>query len=309
MTLQEIVTIIFQGLSGAAFLSLVTMAIVLIFRTSYTTNFAQSSIAVFSAYAVTALFTKFFRVRFPDSNPLVLLIISILVGILVGFMFGMFIDVFIIRKAKYSNPITKQMITMGMILVISGLLTIVYGINPLETPKQLATKVYQLDVGEAIPVYISSHNLISIIIAIIVLTFMFIALKYTKWGLGVRATASNEVVASMMGINTKFITAMSWGIAGGLGALAGALYAPTVFSLTPDMMLTLQINGFLAAVLGGFSSFGGPIVAAVIIPFSKILSNRLISDTWANAIVYMMILIVILIKPVGLFGKRIAKKV
>ena len=138
---------------------------------------------------------------------------------------------------------------------------------------------------------------------------MFIALKYTKWGLGVRATASNEVVASMMGINTKFITAMSWGIAGGLGALAGALYAPTVFSLTPDMMLTLQINGFLAAVLGGFSSFGGPIVAAVIIPFSKILSNRLISDTWANAIVYMMILIVILIKPVGLFGKRIAKKV
>jgi branched-chain amino acid transport system permease protein len=309
MDLQQLLTMIFSGLTGAAFLALITMAIVLIFKTSYTTNFAQSSIATFSAYTVTAFFSKYFQVNFPDSSPVILLIISILIGIIVGFLFGVVIDVFIIRKSRYSNAITKQMITMGMILVISGLLPITFGIFPMATPKPLSAVVYQIPVGGNIPLYLPSHNLISIIIAIIVLSIMFIAMKYTKWGLGVRATASNEVVASMMGVNTKFITAMSWGIAGGLGALAAALYAPTVYTLSPDIMISLQVNGFLAAVLGGFSSFGGPIVAAIIIPLARVFAWKFVSNTWANAIVYILVLIIILIKPVGLFGKKIAKKV
>lgn len=309
MSLQQILSMFFQGLTGAAFLSLVTMAIVLIFKTSFTTNFAQGSIAMFSAYTITAVFSKFFIVQFPNINAVVLLIISILIGIIVGFLFGIIIDVFIIRKAKYSNAVTKQMITMGIILVISGILPIVFGVFPLATPKFLSTKVYLVNVGGSIPWYIPSHNLISIIIAAIVLIVLFVMLKYTKWGLGVRATASNEVVASMMGVNTKFITAMSWGIAGGLGALAAALYAPTIYTLAPDMMINLQVNGFLAAILGGFSSFGGPIIAAIIIPFARVLAWQFISNTWANAIVYILVLLLILIKPVGLFGKKIAKKV
>ena len=90
-------------------------------------------------------------------------------------------------------------------------------------------------------------------------------LKFTKWGIGVRATASNEKVASMMGVNTKRITLTSWAIASALGALAAALYAPTIFTLSPNMMVGMQVNGFLAAVLGGFAIlFGGPIVAAVL---------------------------------------------
>ncbi len=309
MTFQQILSMIFQGLTGASFLALVTMAIVLIFKTSFTTNFAQGTIATFSAYSITALFSQYLMVWFPSISPVVLLIIAIIVGILIGFIFGVIIDVFIIRKAKFSNAITKQMITMGIILVISGLLPIIFGIYPLATPKPLSAKVFQINVGGNIPLYLPSHNLISIIIAAVVLLTLFIALKYTKWGLGVRATASNEVVASMMGVNTKFITAMSWGVAGGLGALASALYAPTVYTLLPDMMINLQVNGFLAAILGGFSSFGGPIVAAIIIPFARVLVWQFISNTWANAIVYILVLLLILIKPVGLFGKRIAKKV
>ncbi|MDO9629508.1 MAG: branched-chain amino acid ABC transporter permease [Acholeplasmataceae bacterium] len=309
MTIQQILSMIFQGLTGAAFLALVTMAIVLIFKTSFTTNFAQGTIATFSAYSITALFSQYLTVWFPSISPVILLIIAIIVGIFIGFIFGVIIDVFIIRKAKFSNAITKQMITMGIILVISGLLPVIFGIYPLATPKPLSTKVFQINVGGNIPLYIPSHNLISIVIASIVLLTLFIALKYTKWGLGVRATASNEVVASMMGVNTKFITAMSWGVAGGLGALASALYAPTVYTLLPDMMINLQINGFLAAILGGFSSFGGPIVAAIIIPFARVIAWQFLSNTWANAIVYILVLLLILIKPVGLFGKRIAKKV
>lgn len=309
MDLQQIITILFEALTNASVLALVTLAIVLIFRTSFTTNFAQGSIATFAAYAVTSLFTKYFLINFPSTNPVILLIISILISIIIGFSLGLVIDVFIIRKSKFSNPITKQMITMGMIMIISGFIPIFYGIEVLPVPRRLSTTVLQVNVGGPVPVYMPVHNIISIVVSALIITIIFIALKKTKWGLGVRATASNETVAGMMGVNTKFITAMSWGIAGGIAAVASAFYAPMVFGLSIDMMIPLQINGFLSGVLGGFSTFGGPIFAAVIIPLARALSYRFISNTWANAIVYILIILVILIKPIGLFGKRIVKKV
>jgi branched-chain amino acid transport system permease protein len=141
-----------------------------------------------------------------------------------------------------------------------------------------------------------------------VITSLFILLKYTKWGLGVRATASNERVASMMGVNTKFITAMSWAIAAAIGSLAASLYAPMVQTLSVGFMVFMQVNGFLAAVLGGFSTFFGPIAGAVLIPLiTTFLYDAF--DLWNVAIAYLLILFVVLIKPIGLFGKKIAKKV
>lgn len=309
MTFQMFLTMLFQGITSASFLALITFAIVLIFKTSFTTNFAQSSIATFSAYAITNVFVNILQKNNPQGNALIMLLFSILIGIVVGFLFGLFIDTILIRKSKYSNALTKQMITMGMILVFSGLLPVVYGVFAQPTPMPLTRKVFEVNVGGSIPLFISGHNLISILVTIIVLGSLFAALKYTKWGLGVRATASNEVVAGMMGVNTKFITAMSWGIAGGIGALASALYAPTVFTITPDLMLNLQVNGFLAAVLGGFSTFAGPMIAALIIPLSRVFAFQFISNEWSNAIVYVIVLIIILIKPVGILGKKIAKKV
>ncbi len=309
MTLQQILSMLFQGITSASFLALITFSIVLIFKTSTTTNFAQSSIATFSAYVITNIFAKILLVNNPDGNAVVMLILSILIGIVVGFAFGLFIDIMLIRKSKYSNVLTKQMITMGMILVFSGLFPVVFGIFAQPTPMPLTRKVFEVNVGGVIPLYISGHALISIVLTILVLGGIFLALKYTKWGLGVRATASNEIVAGMMGVNTKFITAMSWGIAGGIGALAAGLFAPTVYTLTPDLMMGLQINGFLAAVLGGFSTFAGPMIASLIIPISRVFAWQFISNEWSNAIVYLLVLVIILVKPVGLLGKRIAKKV
>jgi len=294
-------------LTVVCILSLVTTAIVLIFRTSYTTNFAQSSIAVFSAYMTTHLLVRVLP-NFLSFGPTLLLIVSIILGLMVGFLFGFFIDTVLIRLSKFTNSITKQMITMGFILVISGLLPITFGVNVMPNPTPLMIGGFQFQIGST-TLYITYHNLLSIVIALVTLSGLFIALKYTKWGLGVRSTASNEKVASMMGVNTKFITAMSWGIAGALGALAANLFAPIVMTLEPYIMLDMQINGFLSGVMGGFSSFGGPIAASFIIIFGRLIMRTYISSQWATALMYIFVLVVILIKPVGLFGKKIAKKV
>ena len=152
------------------------------------------------------------------------------------------------------------------------------------------------------------HKTVAILVALAVLIGIFVALKYTKWGLGVRATAANETVASMLGVNTHLITALSWGLAGALGALAAAFYAPFSGNLNPNMMSGIQVNGFLALILGGATTFYGPVVAAILIP---LLNNYLAVPftKWSSVLVYVIVLLAVLVKPNGLFGKKVIKKV
>jgi branched-chain amino acid transport system permease protein len=142
-------------------------------------------------------------------------------------------------------------------------------------------------------------------------------LRFSKWGLGVRTTASNEYVAQMMGVNTYVITAVSWGIAGGLGTLAAVMFTGEngVMS-SPFFMTEFQVNAFLAGILGGFSGFVGPLVGAIIIPIMKMcfgyfayVDGLEFITQWDMVIVYVIVMIIIYIKPNGIIGKRIAKKV
>jgi branched-chain amino acid transport system permease protein len=164
---------------------------------------------------------------------------------------------------------------------------------------------------------ITAHSLLCLAITVVVLGILFILLRFSKWGLGVRTTASNEYVAQMMGVNTHIITAISWGIAGGLGALAAIMFVCGPGYLTgPYIMTEFQVNSFLAGILGGFGTFYGPIIAAIALPLvEQIIGLFAIVDgmefviDYARVIVYLLTLLIILIKPNGLFGKKVVKKV
>jgi branched-chain amino acid transport system permease protein len=113
-----------------------------------------------------------------------------------------------------------------------------------------------------------------------------------------------------MGVNTKMITALSWGIAGFLGSLAAFFLAQQMTQLNSGFMISMQVNGFLASVLGSFNSFGGPIVGAIIIQMLlTLLPNVDQLSIWAPVIVYSIVLLLVLVKPLGLFGKKVTKKV
>lgn len=308
--MAEFITIIFSALTQSAVLALVTLGIVLIFRTSFTTNFAQGLIGTFIAYFVTMFQVNQIAIWFPNMVVWLQIVIAILSGMIVAFLIGVFVDVVFIRLSKFPNPLSKQMITMGMVLVLTGLIPTLFAniIDNPPTPKKLSTASFKFIVGGQ-EVSLQWHNILTILIAIFVITLIFMMLKYTKWGLGLRATASNEMVASLMGVNTRFITAFSWGIAAAIGALAASLYAPNIQTLSVSMMVFMQVNAFLAAVLGGFTSFLGPILGAIIIPVASVLLYWQVTQTWSLVIVYIVILIVILFRPQGLLGKKIAKKV
>lgn len=295
---------ILDKLLSICVLSLASTGIVLIFKTSLTTNFAQGMMATVGAFFAAKVIL--YLTANSGMSALMMIFIAMIGSALVAFILGVVIDVFIIRKAKSVSSAGKQMITMGLVLVLSGLMPVVFGAVPLEIPR-LSYDIMPVTLF-GLSLTITKHTFYSMIITVVLLGILFSTLRFTKWGLGVRATASNETVAGMMGVNTRIITAMSWAIAGALGGVAAVMAAPFGGQVTVGLMVPTQVNGFMAAILGGFSSFGGPLVGAMLIPLlSGLLSY--FAFLWQNAIVYLIILLIVLVKPLGLFGKRIAKKV
>ncbi|HAV19606.1 MAG TPA: branched-chain amino acid ABC transporter permease [Firmicutes bacterium] len=286
---------ILSSLLLASVLALSSFAIVFIFRTSTTTNFAQGLLSVFGAF-VTAYLLDLRGAH---------ILVALLAGMATSFIIGLLIDVVIFRRAKRIFPIGKQMITMGILMMLLNLIPVIFGTGTYSISTLLPGNTTFTMFGYEY--VITNHALLSTIITTVILTVIFIALKYTKWGLGVRATASNETVAAMMGVNTRFITAATWSLAGGLGALAAVLYGSTV-NFSSGIMTQVQINAFLANVFGGFGTFYGPVVGAFIINIGGNLIGYLWS-AWREVLVYAFVLVFILIKPYGMFGKKVVKKV
>lgn len=313
MFIENAYSVIMNSLIAFSFLSLATFGIVLIFKTSSTTNFAQGSLGIIGAYA-TSYFIDKQGVNDLLGTPSVVinsasqLVFPMLAGIGVSFIAGFLIHALIFKNAKYTNVATKQIITMGLVIVITGIIPIIFGSTVTRVSFPFSKETVRL-FGIILPI----HNLITLLFSALIITSIFILLKYTKWGLGVRSVASNEKVAGLMGINTDFINALSWAIAGALGALSAITYTAAIGTLSSTSMIDMQVNAFYASILGGFSSFYGPLAGAFILTtgqslFPKILVTWDLAQ-WSNTILYLSIMIAVLIKPVGLFGKKVIKKV
>ena len=282
---------------------LATFAITLIFKTSYTTNFAQGVISAIGAYVAVELTLE---------KGLPLWGVAIL-GVVVAFVVGLLIDVLIFRRGKNVNAIGKQIITMGLISLFVGIIPFVFAVANYESvPVQpFIPLTEKLTLGQ---ISIPYNTLVGIGITIVLMVLVFVLLQKSKWGLSVRATASNEIVAGMMGINTKVITAISWAIAGALGAVAAIIYIGNVTFSNALVMTTTQINAFLAGILGGFATFYGPVAGAAIIYLLNAIVGCICIHVpeltmWKSAVVYGVVMLLVLLKPQGLFGKKMVKKV
>ncbi|MCD4827212.1 MAG: branched-chain amino acid ABC transporter permease [Acholeplasmataceae bacterium] len=313
MLFADIISVIMNSLISFSFLSLATFGIVLIFKTSSTTNFAQGSLGILGAYA-TSYFIDRQGVNDLLGTPSVVinsvsqLLFPLLVGITVSFVAGFLIHAVIFKNAKYTNVATKQIITMGLVIVITGIIPILFGSTVTRVSFPFSKETVKI-LGVILPI----HNLITLLLSAIIITTIFIVLKYTKWGLGVRSVASNEKVAGLMGINTDFVNALSWALAGALGALSAITYTAAIGTLSSTAMIDMQVNAFYASILGGFSTFYGPLAGAFILTtgqsfFPKILVTWNLAQ-WSNTILYLSIMVAVLIKPVGIFGKKVIKKV
>lgn len=285
--------ILLRSLETGGIYALAALGIIIIFRTSNITHFAQGAMGMFNTYLAAVLV---------DLMDLPLWI-GVVAAIAMAIVLGCLVDFIIIRRVKKVAPITKQILTLGLIMVFVGLAPMVFGVDPLSLPKFIPSG--------AIPVAgasLSHNGLLNIVLGVVIMLVLFYVLQKTKMGIAIRTTASNEPVARLMGVPTRNVTLFAWALAAVLGALAGIMNAPAT-TVTTGVMDTVQINALIACVLGGFQTFYGPILGAYIIAVGSNLLNFYVSSVWGTQIMYLLILLFVVFRPQGLIGKKIVKKV
>jgi branched-chain amino acid transport system permease protein len=256
-------------------------------------HFAQGAMGMFSGTAVAFVLNR-------TGAPLWA---SVLVGVVVAACLGFAVDFAIIRRLKRASAVAKEIVTLGLIMVFLGLAPIVFGTDPMLLPRFIPAGDVALG-----PANISFNAIFNILLGIGIAVGLFFVLQRTKLGLAIRATASNEPTARLMGIPTRGVTLFAWALAGVLGMLAAVMIAPTT-TVTPTFMNTVQVLALFACVLGGFQTFYGPVLGAYLIAIASNFLKLYVSSVWGDQILYLLILVLLLFRPNGLVGKTYLQKV
>jgi branched-chain amino acid transport system permease protein len=291
--MSDLLRILFNSIQTGSIFALAALGIVLIFRTSKTTNFAQGIIGTFNAYvAATLLLNQGYSIWWVA-----------LAALGTAFLTGVMIDRLIMRSVKKSTGMTKPILTLGIIMILVGLIPFLFGVQFLTLPSFIPTGSILVS-----GINLRYNTIFVIVLSVALMAALFWFIQYTRWGLATRVTAADETTSQLMGVPTQRITMISWAVAAMLGTLSALFIAPSV-GVQPNMMLNVQISAFFAGTLGGFSTFFGPVVGAYLIAFMINVTGFYISDIWGNVIVYSLILVFLYFKPYGLFGKKPTKKV
>ena len=283
---------VIAGLETGSLYALAALGLVLIFRTSDVINFAQGEMAMFSSFIALKIWQN--NMPYP---------VAFIGAILFAVLFGFLIERIFIRPASKASLVSKMIITLGLIMIIHGLAGAIFGIDSYYFRKAITAD--NINIGGVI---IQPNALFIIVITIVIMALLFYMIRKTMMGIAIRATAQNETTAKLMGMPVSKVYSMSWIIATVLGAIAGVLIAPTT-NISTAMMTEVHLKSFIAAVLGGFGSFIGPVVGGLIIGVLDNLVGMYISLTWKTVIVYGLLIVMLVVKPTGLFGKVHRKKV
>ncbi|GAA3199658.1 branched-chain amino acid ABC transporter permease [Microbacterium terregens] len=284
------IQLVIDGLSAGSIYAALALAIVLVNQATGLINFAQGAMAVLSAYVA----YSFLRIGVP-------LVLAILLAVVVSFIFGALIERFLMRRFERGDPDTAVVVTIGLLTLITGIAGWIWSFNNLQFPSLFPVQSVNI-LGAVVSVRSIGTTLV-IVGIMILLQLLFIG---TKLGLALRAVAVNPQSAAFSGLPVGRLLMVGWGLAAALGAIAGALVAPSL-TLTPGMMDAALVYALAAVILGGLSSPLGVVIAAWMIGVLENLAAvyiPLIGFDLKIAVPFILIFVVLLVRPQGLFGRK-----
>ena len=298
--MQLFLEYLFDGISNGAIYAALALALVMVFRGAGTINFAQGEMALFTTYIAWGLTTK---------NVPIILCLLIATG--AGFVLGAVTERVLIRPIERKSLLATLIVLLGLFLALNSLDGILWGNENYTMASLFPNKVSSfVSVGGA-RLYWANLGL-WILVAVIV-GAMFQLFNHTRLGLHMRATASNRESASLSGIAVGRILMLGWGFSAAIGAVAGILLTP----LSPDSlgvgeMFPILIQASAAALLGGLDSPGGAVIAGLMLGVVEALLSGYVSvigGQLEEAIAFVAIVLVLLVRPQGLFGSKEVERV
>jgi branched-chain amino acid transport system permease protein len=289
MLLQQIVS----GLATGTLYALAALGLVLLYKTSDIVNFAQGEMAMVTTFFS---FTMMSALGF-SFGP------AFFMALLFAVFFGMITERVFMRPAIKAPHLSQIILTLGLFMIFRGAASMIWGHEPTSYPVALEGEPINLA-----GIIFTPNNLFIITVTIFLMLGLYIFFKYTKIGLAMRAVAMNVQTSRLMGIKVGPVYSYTWAASAVLGGVAGMLIAPVTF-LDPTMMSEVQIKAFAASVLGGFMSLPGAVVGGLLIGVIENLIAGYISAELKTTFVFLLIIIVLYVRPAGLFGTKYVKKV
>jgi len=284
---------ILSGVAVGSFYALMGLGMVLIYKASQVPNFVQGEMAllpVFLAYMLLETYGLPWFVAFP-------------VTLLFALLLGCFLEFAILRRAKEPNILGLIIITIGMEMILLGLVSWKFGADQRSMPFPIST-YDSIAIGD---LYISTLEMLTLFVALIIMLVLFLFFRFSKHGVAMKASQQNENAAKLMGIKVHRVRMVTWGISSLVGCVAGLLIAPIL--VEPYMMWDFMLKGFAGAVVGGMTSLPGAVLGAYIVGIVENLFGGYVSIEFKSVVAFAIIVLVLCVKPSGLFARHYVKKV
>lgn len=282
------VELIGQGLIIGSGYALIALGLTMIFGLMNLANFAHGEFYMLGAYFA------FSAVKFLRLNYFVAVALAILATMLVGFV----LDRLVFRRLRRQPIMSATMATIGLSILLQYLAQLVWGAYPLSITNPFPAE--PLTIG---PIMVPANRLFIIAVTIVVVALFHWLLTSTRLGKAIRATFQNKESAALVGIDIERIYTAAFTIGAGLAAISGALLG-SVFTLFPTMGGFATLKAFIVVIVGGMGSFPGAIVSGLMLGVAEALGAGFVSSAYKDAVGFVVVIIVLLFAPQGLFGGK-----
>ena len=291
---MQILQLVISGIAQGCIYGLIALGFVLIYKATETVSFAQGELMMLGAFGGLASMTL---LGFPFW-------LAVIASIVAMGLFGFLLERVVIRPILGQPAFSIVMLTIGIGYVARGLITMIPGIG---TDTHTMPVPYKDQIWKLGTLVINVEQMVVIAATAVLCAVLYTLFKYSKMGVAMQASSQNQLAAYYMGIPVKRINGLVWGLAAAVAAVAGLLLAPITF--VHANMGFIGLKAFPAAVVGGFGSLPGAIVGGLIIGIVESLAGFYAPDGVKDVAAYVVVLIMLMVKPNGLFGEKLRKKV
>jgi branched-chain amino acid transport system permease protein len=290
----QILQLLLSGIAQGCIYGLIALGFVLIYKATETVSFAQGELMMLGAFCAFAGMTLF-------GLPFWL---AALLAVAAMVAFGVLLELVVIRPILGQPQFSIVMLTIGIGYVARGLITMIPAIGTETHALPVPYKDQIWKVGELV---VNVEQMAIIMATAVLCGLLFAMFRYSKLGIAMQASSQNQLAAYYMGIPVKRLNGLVWGLAAAVAAIAGMLLAPITF--VHANMGFIGLKAFPAAVVGGFGSLPGAIVGGLVIGIVESFAGFYLPDGFKDTAPYIVVLVMLMVKPNGLFGEKLRKKV
>lgn len=302
--MQEFFQQLANGIAWGSIYALIALGYTMVYGILRLINFAHGDVYMVGAFAAYFLARALGIGTVLHASP-VMAAVVLLGSMIIAAALGVLIELLAYRPVRKSSRLTALITAIGVSLFLENAGILVFGADPKFFPQVIAPRTIHLAGG----VLVTNHQIMVVLVSLVLMVALTLFIQRTRTGKAMRAVAFNRDAASLMGIPVDRIITITFAIGSALAAAAGFLVGLTNPKIEPLMGIMPGIKAFVAAVLGGIGSIPGAMIGGLLMGISEYMVVGYLSSTYRDAIAFVILIVVLLIKPSGLLGRNVTEKV